>query len=161
MLPDNKIVPGMNSEYCNYIHFNNRLCPDLNSSIDASSETPSHRTHIVNNFLNKKKGSMALTDNGPIYYREDPQCSINYTDEPTFLTWSIFSTILFLPLWFIWVPAVLASKISKNKFMDGNYFEGKKYAKASLGLNISCTIVGLISYGITALLVLYYLGKLN
>ncbi len=162
MIPDKKFDLGINSEYCNYVHFNNRVCPDLTASIDASSETKSHRTNRVTEFLTKKKkASVALTDNGPIYYREDPLCSINYTQESTFLSWSILSIILFLPFWFIWVPALVASKIAGKKFMDGNYFEGKKYAKASLGLNISCTIIGLISYGIVVVLVLYYLKKLN
>ena len=103
-------------------------------------------------FLNPRQLNLAI--NAPVYYRECPAGAITYDNEWTYLTCSIFSTVIFIPVCFIWLPALLSSILSRKRFKSGDYFEGKKYSNYSLGLNIFCAIVGVSIYGVAVYFIL-------
>lgn len=105
-----------------------------------------------NFFLNPRQLNLAI--NAPVYFRECPPGAITYDKEWSYLTCSIFSSILFFPLCFIWLPALVSSLLSRKKFKSGDYFEGKKYSKYSIGLNITCAIVGIGAYGVATYFIL-------
>ncbi len=69
----------------------------------------------------------------------------------TWLIWSVISTILFLPFFFLWIPALICSLKSRKKLNDHN-IDAKKFANISLFLNITCLIIGVICY-LTAIIV--------
>ncbi len=63
----------------------------------------------------------------------------------TWLIWSIISAIIFMPIFFLWIPALVCSFQSRKLFKH-DIVGGKKFAKFSLFLNITCLIFGLVCY---------------
>ena len=100
---------------------------------------------------------LSLTISAPIYVRDVPRVALSYSDEGTYLCCTVITIVIFLPIWFLWLPALVASKKSRIKFMDGNYMEGKAWSRKCLFLNISCVIVGLIIYAATASCIVYFI----
>lgn len=95
--------------------------------------------------------------NAPIYVRETPECALRYENEPTFLCCTILTVILFFPIWFLWLPALVASKKSRQHFMKGNYLEGKKLSRKCLQLNFICALIGLITYTGVTFVIIYFM----
>lgn len=149
MFSSNKITPN---EPNNYARLNSRL---RELSAVPSTDTSSYLTPCGLDPIEKK---LNLAISAPIYIRDVPAGAIIYDTEPTYLACSYVNLVLFLPIWFLWLPALVASKIAKKKFMNGNFFEGTKYSKRALTLNIICVLVGLLIYAAVVIGVLYTLN---
>jgi hypothetical protein len=134
---------------------NNKVAEDRSdNSRNFYNQSNLKFAHFEENSVNPEAGR-ALNAFGPIYVRETPQCAIRYENERTHFGFTILVIVLFFPIWFLWLPALIASKKSQLEFMNGNYFEGKKLSKKCLWLNIICVVVGIITYGIIIFLTLY------
>ena len=121
-------------------------------------ETPS--TAIFSDRSLKNFNSISAIS-APFYSRDLPPGGIDYTkNNRTWLCCSISNCALFSPLFFLWLPALVSSILAKKKYKNGNYIDGKKHSKNSLGLNIACFLLGLVIYSIVAVGILYYLGQI-
>ena len=67
-------------------------------------------------------------------------------NKPDWLKWSIFSCIIFLPLFFLWLPALYYSLCARYDYRHQQTQSGSLSAKRSLLLNTMCLIFGLILY---------------
>ncbi len=63
-----------------------------------------------------------------------------------YITWSIISMVLFLPLFTFWLPAFIYSLKSRYKYHKKDVRNGSWYAKISMFYNLCCLILGLIFY---------------
>jgi len=59
--------------------------------------------------------------------------------------WGIVNAILFFPLYFFWIPALLVANNSKKNYLMNNYPIATRYARNAQILNLVCTILGVIS----------------
>jgi hypothetical protein len=84
--------------------------------------------------------------------QQQQNVSVNYYHR-NWLVWSILNAIIFFPFWIIWLPALIFSIISRNKTVQCDYKSAKDHGNISFVLNIICTILGLISYIIIAIVI--------
>ena len=66
--------------------------------------------------------------------------------KPHWLKWSVFSCIIFLPLFIFWLPALYYSLCARYDYRHQQIQSGSLSAKRSLLLNTMCLIFGLIMY---------------
>lgn len=80
------------------------------------------------------------------------QEGLSYSKHRTWLVWSIISVILFFPIFFFWIPALVYS-LRARKFFRGAYFtQGTKAAYLALIFNISTAILCLAVYAIVIII---------
>ena len=60
--------------------------------------------------------------------------------------WGIVNAILFFPLYFFWIPALLVANNSKKNYLMNNYPIATRYARNAQILNLICTILGKSTY---------------
>lgn len=135
--------------------FFNRVSQD-NSRLSFQQDTDQQNGITAPTFIIPNRNFLSQL-NAPIYVRETPDCALRYENESTYLCCTILTVILFFPIWFLWLPALVASKKSRLHFMKGNYFEGKKLSRKCLSLNIICALVGLITYTGATFIILYFM----
>ena len=63
--------------------------------------------------------------------------------------WAIINAIIFFPIFFFWVPALVYSIKSKN-MVSTDLLASKKLGITSFLFNLVCTILGLLTYGVAA-----------
>ena len=69
------------------------------------------------------------------------------------MVWSILNMILFFPLVFFWLPALLCSIFATKKIKAHNLSRVNRLTAVSLIFNITCTIVGPVVYLVIAIAV--------
>lgn len=60
------------------------------------------------------------------------------------IVWAIINAIFFFPLLFLWIPALVFSLKSRDRFKMQDYVEAKKKANIAMLFNLICTILGKI-----------------
>ncbi len=63
-----------------------------------------------------------------------------------YLVWSICNMIFFFPWIVFWLPALILSIVSRSKRRSQEIESANQLAKASLGLNITCTVLGALAW---------------
>ena len=69
------------------------------------------------------------------------------------VVWSILNMILFFPLIFFWLPALLCSLFAVKKIKAHNLSQVNRLTTVSLIFNIICTVVGPVVYLVIAIAV--------
>ena len=98
---------------------------------------------------------------GPVGFVQVAPIGVAYNVK-NYLTFSILNAVFCLPWFVFWIPALICSLVSRSKAEVNDLKSARKLASASLALNITCTIGGLLAYILICVLVpLYYLGMLG
>lgn len=92
---------------------------------------------------------------------QDKNSLITVNKRQTWLAWSIITTIIFLPFFFFWIPALVCSLKAKKRFRQNDHESGKKLANTSLILNVTCLFVGVICYILAIALPLILIKSTN
>ena len=74
------------------------------------------------------------------------QANVPVEKHNDYITWSLISMVIFLPMFIFWVPAFIFSLKSKYKYHKKDIRNGAWYAKISMFYNLCCLILGLLFY---------------
>lgn len=80
-----------------------------------------------------------------------PGCQVNTmeNDYPLYraqLVFGLINAIIFFPLFFFWVPALVYAYNSRSYYLAYNYKKANYCAKSAKGINIGCVVFGVILY---------------
>ncbi len=112
-----------------------------------------HQNHHYNYQHQLKKQTDKLQQEQALQTNEPVE---KYND---FITWSLISMVIFLPMFIFWVPAFIYSLKAKYKYHKKDIRNGLWYAKISMFYNLCCLILGLIFYLNAMILVPMFLTR--